>query len=87
MTRELLELITDISDFTTLFHVILRRETSRVVQYTQSESIRLCDLTNRLDKSQCENEGGFEMTWFQFNVDTSHRKSIYATLREKLQVG
>ena len=102
----------------------------RVVQYTKSESIRLCDLTNRLNKSQCENEGGFEMTRFQFkatrhtgsrfaghlekncklvnragskmllvrldsidsrrfvclDVEPSYRKSICATLREKLQV-
>ena len=54
----------------------------RVVQYTQSESIRLCDLTNRLDKSQCENESGFEMTWFQFKA-TLHTGSRFARHLEK----
>ena len=41
MTRELLELITDIRDFTTLVHVILRRETSG--RFIKTENIK-CDV-------------------------------------------
>ena len=41
MTRELLELITDIRDFTTLFYVILRRETSG--RFIKTENIK-CDV-------------------------------------------
>ena len=38
MTRELLELITDIRDFTTLFYIILRRETSG--RFIKTENIK-----------------------------------------------
>ena len=41
MTRELLELITDIRDSTTLFYVILRRETSG--RFIKTESVK-CDV-------------------------------------------
>ena len=41
MTRELLELITDIRDFTTVFHVILRRQTSG--RFIKTENIK-CDV-------------------------------------------
>ena len=42
MTREELELITDIRDFTSLFHVIFIRETSRRF-YEDHKNIK-CDL-------------------------------------------
>ena len=38
MTRELFELIADIRDFTTLFYVILRRETSG--RFIKTENIK-----------------------------------------------
>ena len=41
MTFELLELITDIRDFTTVFYVILRRETSG--RFIKTENIK-CDV-------------------------------------------
>ena len=41
MTRELFELIADIRDFTTLFYVILRRETSG--RFIKTENIK-CDV-------------------------------------------
>ena len=41
MTRELFELLTDIRDFTTLFYVILRRETSG--RFIKTENIK-CDV-------------------------------------------
>ena len=41
MTRELFELIADIRDFTTLFYVILRRETSG--RFIKTENVK-CDV-------------------------------------------
>ena len=44
MTREELELITDIRDFTILFYVILRRETSGRFIKTKTSKVIKCDL-------------------------------------------
>ena len=50
MTRELLELITDIRDFTTLLYVILRRETSG--RFIKTEIIIICIIIVRLVRHQ-----------------------------------
>jgi len=44
MTREELELLTDIRDFTTLFYVILRRESSEWLESSIESDLRFSNI-------------------------------------------
>ena len=51
MTRELFELLTDMRDFTTLFYVILRRETSGRFIKTENITCDVCIIIVTLRKA------------------------------------
>ena len=66
MTRELLELTTDIRDFTTVFYVILRRETCG--RFIKTENIK-CDVCIMIIVTSCK-----------ASVTTKRRKVIHCVI-------
>ena len=79
MTRELLELITDIRDFTTLFYVILRRETSGKFIKTENIKCDVCIIIVTSHKASVTTKRNYQdlmIEWATTNGKTARQRSV-----------